>query len=214
MGFWRFQCQTAVSISIFSCTLGKRSGLNLRQRCRVGLCEDYFVSITSGKRGKKHMASARRQEVVLTGLCLSGYFFTGCLATLFPSILPAIIQGFGLSLAKAGQIFPASAVGTLLGGILTGIWSDRVGARCFPGSACSALPSRRAGECLSRASSCWDWRRARCRTASMPSRLTSTRSAAAKRSIRCTASIASARPFAIRLPPSEAAPSGRLRASF
>src|SRR5262245_33422404 len=77
------------------------------------------------------MERPRRDESVLLVLCLCGYFFIGSLATLFPSIMPAVIRGFGLSLAAVGAIFPASAVGSLIGGMLTGIWSDRVGRKPF-----------------------------------------------------------------------------------
>src|SRR5579862_2812461 len=71
------------------------------------------------------------KEVVLFILCLCGYLFTGSLATLFPSIMPALIQGFRLKLAVVGLIFPASSVGSLIGAVLTGIWSDRVGRKPF-----------------------------------------------------------------------------------
>src|SRR5579859_118268 len=74
---------------------------------------------------------SRRDEVVLFGLCLCGYLFIGSLATLFPSIMPAVIRGFGLQLAAVGLIFPASSVGSLIGAVLTGIWSDRVGRKPF-----------------------------------------------------------------------------------
>jgi len=70
-------------------------------------------------------------EAILFGLCLCGYLFTGSLATLFPSIMPALIQGFGLKLAVVALIFPANSAGTLIGGVLTGIWSDRVGRKPF-----------------------------------------------------------------------------------
>jgi len=74
---------------------------------------------------------SRRDEIALTLLCLSGYFFIGSLATLFPSIMPAVIGGFHLSLPQVGAIFPASSIGGLLGGVLAGIWSDRVGRKPF-----------------------------------------------------------------------------------
>jgi len=77
------------------------------------------------------MEPSRRDQRALTVLCLACYFFIGTLATLFPSILPAVIRGFGLSLAAAGLVFPANSVGSLIGGVLTGIWSDRIGRRPF-----------------------------------------------------------------------------------
>ena len=80
---------------------------------------------------RKRVPVLGRDEVVLMILCHSGYFFIGCLATLSPSIMPAVIHGFGLSLASAGLIFPASSIGSLIGGIVTGVWSDRVGRKPF-----------------------------------------------------------------------------------
>lgn len=77
------------------------------------------------------MERSRREGRGLTFLCLGVYFFIGSLATLFPSILPAVLRSFGLSLAAVGLIFPASAIGSLIGGVLTGIYSDRIGRKPF-----------------------------------------------------------------------------------
>ncbi|MCC6443400.1 MAG: MFS transporter [Armatimonadetes bacterium] len=77
------------------------------------------------------MELTRRDEKALTALCLGSYFFLGTLAILFPSILPSVVQGFGLKYGEAGLVFPASSVGSLIGGILTGLWSDRVGRKPF-----------------------------------------------------------------------------------
>jgi FHS family glucose/mannose:H+ symporter-like MFS transporter len=77
------------------------------------------------------MEPSHREERILTLLCLGGYFFIGSLATLFPSILPDVLRGFGLRLAAVGLIFPASSVGGLMGGVLAGIGSDRIGRKPF-----------------------------------------------------------------------------------
>src|SRR5258708_11611572 len=67
----------------------------------------------------------------LSRLCLAGYFFMGSVAVLFPMLLPLVVRKFGLSLAAAGVIFPANAVGSLIGGLTAGVGSDRFGRRPF-----------------------------------------------------------------------------------
>jgi fucose permease len=67
----------------------------------------------------------------IIGLCLAGYFLIGSVAVLLPSILPLVIQEFDLTLATAGRIFPVMAVGSLIGGMLAGIGSDRFGRRPY-----------------------------------------------------------------------------------
>jgi fucose permease len=64
-------------------------------------------------------------------LTFGSYFLIGTLATLFPSVMPGIIRGFGLSLVTAGLIFPANAVGSVLGGLGAGAGSDRLGRKPF-----------------------------------------------------------------------------------
>lgn len=64
-------------------------------------------------------------------LTFGSYFLIGTLATLFPSVMPGIIRGFGLSLVTAGLIFPANAVGSILGGLGAGVGSDRLGRKPF-----------------------------------------------------------------------------------
>ena len=66
----------------------------------------------------------------LTVLGLSGYFFVGTAGVLIPSIMPSIsdeYQAVGLTLLTIGLIFPARAVGGILGNLLAGIGSDRLG---------------------------------------------------------------------------------------
>lgn len=70
-------------------------------------------------------------ETGTIGLCLTGYFLIGSVAVLLPSILPLVIQEFALTLATAGHIFPVMALGSLMGGMLAGIGSDRLGRRSF-----------------------------------------------------------------------------------
>ena len=70
--------------------------------------------------------SARTQTI----LGLIGYLFIGTAAVLLPSVMPSITTEFtatGLTLAAIGVIFPARAVGGLLGNLLAGIGSDRLG---------------------------------------------------------------------------------------
>jgi predicted MFS family arabinose efflux permease len=74
---------------------------------------------------------AEQPEAGIIGLCLAGYFLIGSVAVLLPSILPLVIQEFDLTLATAGRIFPVMAVGSLTGGMLAGIYSDRFGRRPF-----------------------------------------------------------------------------------
>lgn len=67
----------------------------------------------------------------LLGVCLAAYFFGGSIAVLLPSILPLVIGEFHLTLAAAGRIFPVMAAGSLVGGLFSGICSDRLGRRPF-----------------------------------------------------------------------------------
>lgn len=65
-----------------------------------------------------------------TTLGLAGYLLIGMAAVLIPSVMNAITAEFtatGLTLAAIGVIFPARAVGGLLGNLLAGIGSDRFG---------------------------------------------------------------------------------------
>ena len=67
-----------------------------------------------------------------TFLGLMGYFFIGTGAILIPSVMPSITAEFaatGLALAAIGLIFPASAVGGILGNLLAGLGSDLIGRR-------------------------------------------------------------------------------------
>ena len=65
-----------------------------------------------------------------TILGLTGYLFIGTASVLIPSIMPSITseyQAAGLSLAAIGLIFPVRAVGSILGNLLAGVGSDRLG---------------------------------------------------------------------------------------
>lgn len=65
-----------------------------------------------------------------TGLGLVGYLFIGSAVVLLPSVMPAITAEFaaqGLSLAAIGLLFPAVAGGGILGNVLAGLGSDRLG---------------------------------------------------------------------------------------
>lgn len=65
-----------------------------------------------------------------TPLGLAGYLLIGMAAVLIPAVMNAITAEFtatGLTLAAIGLIFPARAVGGLLGNLLAGIGSDRFG---------------------------------------------------------------------------------------
>ena len=66
----------------------------------------------------------------LTYLGLLGYLLIGTSAVLVPSVMPFITSEFsaaGLTLAAIGLIFPAQAVGGILGNLLSGIGSDLMG---------------------------------------------------------------------------------------
>ena len=65
-----------------------------------------------------------------TYLGLTGYVFIGTSAVLVPSIMPHLTDEFsatGLTLAAIGLIFPARAVGGILGNLLSGFGSDLLG---------------------------------------------------------------------------------------
>jgi FHS family Na+ dependent glucose MFS transporter 1 len=62
---------------------------------------------------------------------MAAYLCVGSIAALVPSLLPSAIREFRLPLAVAGRIFPAMAVGSLVGGLLAGVCSDRIGRRPF-----------------------------------------------------------------------------------
>lgn len=66
----------------------------------------------------------------VTALGLTGYLFIGTAAVLVPSVMPFITDEYmatGLTLAAIGLIFPARAVGGILGNLLAGVSSDRLG---------------------------------------------------------------------------------------
>ncbi len=65
-----------------------------------------------------------------TALGLTGYFFIGTAAVLVPSVMPFITSEYmatGLTLAAIGLIFPARAVGGILGNLVAGVSADRLG---------------------------------------------------------------------------------------
>lgn len=65
-----------------------------------------------------------------TVLGLTGYLFIGTAAVLIPSIMPAITTEFtlaGLTLAAIGLIFPARAIGGMVGNLAAGVGSDLLG---------------------------------------------------------------------------------------
>ena len=66
----------------------------------------------------------------VTALGLTGYLFIGTAAVLIPSVMPFITDEYmatGLTLTAIGLIFPARAVGGILGNLLAGVASDRLG---------------------------------------------------------------------------------------
>ena len=66
----------------------------------------------------------------LTNLGLGGYVFIGTAAVLIPSVMPFIVDEYtaaGLTVATIGLIFPARAVGGILGNLLCGVGSDVLG---------------------------------------------------------------------------------------
>jgi FHS family glucose/mannose:H+ symporter-like MFS transporter len=66
----------------------------------------------------------------LTQLGLGGYLFIGTAAVLLPSMMPSITDEFtaaGLTVAAIGLIFPARAAGGIVGNLLSGLGSDRLG---------------------------------------------------------------------------------------
>ena len=74
------------------------------------------------------MSSMSKQTI----LGLVGYLFIGTAVVLMPSVMPFITAEFkaaGLSLAMIGLLFPAGAVGGILGNLLAGLGSDIVGRR-------------------------------------------------------------------------------------
>ena len=66
----------------------------------------------------------------VTALGLTGYLFIGTAAVLIPSVMPFITDEYmatGLTLTAISLIFPARAVGGILGNLLAGVSSDRLG---------------------------------------------------------------------------------------
>ncbi|HHT27108.1 MAG TPA: MFS transporter [Firmicutes bacterium] len=86
----------------------------------------------------------------IVGLSFVGYGLIGMFSVLFPTIMPTVITGFSLTLAAAGLVYPARAVGALLGAMVGGIVSDRAGRRTLlTGSAallCLGLTSSAIGQ--------------------------------------------------------------------
>ena len=69
-------------------------------------------------------AAAVAPALPVTALGLTGYFFIGTAAVLIPSVMPFITTEYmatGLTLAAIGLIFPARAVGGILGNLLAGV---------------------------------------------------------------------------------------------
>ncbi len=68
----------------------------------------------------------RRQTI----LGLVGYLFIGTASVLIPSVMPSITGEYaaaGLSLAAIGLIFPAPALGAIVGNLLAGVAADLLG---------------------------------------------------------------------------------------
>lgn len=66
----------------------------------------------------------------LTTMSLGGYLLIGTAAVLIPSVMPVITTEFsaaGLTLTTIGLIFPARSIGAILGNLLSGIGSDKLG---------------------------------------------------------------------------------------
>ena len=73
---------------------------------------------------------AAAASLPVTALGLTGYLFIGTAAVLVPSVMPFISDEYmatGLALTAIGLIFPARAVGGILGNLLAGAASDRLG---------------------------------------------------------------------------------------
>ena len=73
---------------------------------------------------------AATASLPVTALGLTGYLFIGTAAVLVPSVMPFISDEYmatGLTLTAIGLIFPARAVGGILGNLLAGAASDRLG---------------------------------------------------------------------------------------
>lgn len=73
---------------------------------------------------------AAAPSLPVTALGLTGYLFIGTAAVLIPSVMPFISDEYmatGLTLTAIGLIFPARAVGGILGNLLAGAASDRLG---------------------------------------------------------------------------------------
>lgn len=68
----------------------------------------------------------------LNTLGYTGYLFIGMASVLIPSVMPSITGEYaatGLTLAAIGLIFPARAVGSIVGNLVAGVGSDRLGRR-------------------------------------------------------------------------------------
>ena len=66
----------------------------------------------------------------LTILGFVGYLLIGTAAVLMPSVMPLLTREYtatGLSLAAVGFVFPAMAIGGILGNLLSGVGSDVAG---------------------------------------------------------------------------------------
>jgi len=83
-----------------------------------------------------HIKDSVTTERFQTTLGLTGYFCIGVAAVLIPSAMPSITAEFvrmGLPLATLGLIFPATAVGGILGNLLVGVASDMIERRWLVG---------------------------------------------------------------------------------
>ncbi len=98
------------------------------------------------------MQPSQRDEARLARFCLFSYFCIGSAAVLVPAIMPAVLRAFRLNTAAAGLVFPANALGSLAGGWLCGIGSDRFGRRPFIAGSAGLLAL---GLFLTASAPCW-----------------------------------------------------------
>jgi len=86
---------------------------------------DTVLTLTGISTGRKQVKQL--QNRLLTASSFAAYFLIGFTSVMFAPALPAMIEGFRLTLGRAALVFPAMSAGSLVAVLVGGTLSDRIG---------------------------------------------------------------------------------------